>query len=235
MIGYIYKIYDNTNGNVYYGSTINKVSDRIARHRTNYKHFVDGKVTNCKSFDIIKNNDWTWNIEEKVEITEKWELHKLERKYIENNECINKNVPTRTRQEYYQANKEQILEKCKDYHQANREQILEKCKDYRETNREQILEKQKQYYDAHKEEMKEKRKEYYDTNREQILEKGKDYRETNREQINERQKQYYDTNREQILEKRKATMECPNCKMTIGKHQKARHMKTKKCLEHNLI
>ena len=175
MIGYIYKIYDNTNGNVYYGSTINKVSDRISRHRTNYKHFVDGKRTNCKSFDIIKNNDWTWNIEEKVEITEKWELYKLERRYIENNECINKNVPTRTSEEYYQAN------------------------------------------------------------REQINERKRHYRETNREQINERQKQYYDTNREQILEKRKATMECPNCKMTIGKHHKTRHMKTKKCLEHNLI
>ena len=33
--GYVYKIYDNTNGNAYYGSTKCKLSQRLAKHRSN--------------------------------------------------------------------------------------------------------------------------------------------------------------------------------------------------------
>ena len=54
MKGFIYRIYDNTNGNVYYGSTLQKVSQRISEHRSNYKQYLKGKHRNGKSFGIIK-------------------------------------------------------------------------------------------------------------------------------------------------------------------------------------
>ena len=55
---------------------------------------------------------------------------------------LNKMIPSRTNKEYYEENKEQILEYKKEYYEENREQILEYKKEYYEENRERILEKQ---------------------------------------------------------------------------------------------
>jgi hypothetical protein len=41
----------------------------------------------------------------------KKELETRERYYIENNECVNKNMPTRTMKEYQEENKEKIKKK----------------------------------------------------------------------------------------------------------------------------
>ena len=46
----IYKIYDNTNGNCYIGSTKQKINQRLKSHR--------GKFNGCESRNIIKNNDY---------------------------------------------------------------------------------------------------------------------------------------------------------------------------------
>ena len=91
MKGVIYRIYDNTNGNIYYGSTIQSLSNRMASHKMSYKKWIKGdKRQSCKSFEIIKNGDYDYNIVEEVEFENKYELHNRERYYIENNECVNK-------------------------------------------------------------------------------------------------------------------------------------------------
>jgi predicted GIY-YIG superfamily endonuclease len=52
----IYKIIDNTNNNIYIGSTCEPtLARRLAKHLGNYKHYL--KTKNCSfttSFDIIK-------------------------------------------------------------------------------------------------------------------------------------------------------------------------------------
>ena len=70
--------------------------------------------------------------------------------------------------EYYQQNKEHILEHNKEYYQQNKEKIAEKVKEYYETNKEQILEYQKEYREANKETANEKMKEYRQKNRQQL-------------------------------------------------------------------
>lgn len=50
--------------------------------------------------------------------------------YIENNECINKFIPCRTRKERYEANKEEIKDKMKEYQKANRERINKYMREY---------------------------------------------------------------------------------------------------------
>ena len=134
MKGYIYKIYDNTNGNVYYGSTIQKLSCRISSHRANYKKI---STRPCKSFEIIKNGDYSYCVVEEVICENKWELCNRERFWIENNECINKVIPNRTKKEYRQKNKEKINEYQKQFRQENKEKF-------------------KQYYQNRKEKLKEK-------------------------------------------------------------------------------
>ncbi len=129
MKGYIYKIYDNTNGNIYYGSTKEIISKRIAKHRFTYKKYLEGKFNYIKSFDILCNNDYSYCVVEEVEYENKWQLLNRERYYIENNECVNKTIPSRTQKQYYEDNKEIIKEYKKEYYQNNIEIIKQKQKE----------------------------------------------------------------------------------------------------------
>ena len=112
----------------------------------------------------------------------KLELESEERKQIELlGATLNKHIPTRTKKEWYQDNKEQILEEKKEinkqHYQDNKETIAQKGKKYREQNKEKIKEKKKQYYEQNKEKIKEKQKEYYKQNEE----KKKQAHEQNKE------------------------------------------------------
>ena len=155
--GYVYKIFDNTNGNQYYGSTVQTLSMRMSGHRADYKRFMEkGWRSSCRSFDILKNGDYSYSLVEEVECDSKLILHQRERYYIENNDCLNKCIPTRTKQEYREANKEKIKENKKQYSEANKEKIKEYKKEYKEANKEKIKEKDKLYREANKEKIKEK-------------------------------------------------------------------------------
>lgn len=139
----IYKIIDNTNGNIYIGSTTNTLSRRLSEHKSHYKQYLEGKRRNCKSYDILANGDYDIILLEKCEnITSKDELHARERHYIDTLECVNKNIPGRTKKEYYQNNKEEIKEKVKEYYEDNREKIKQYQKEYikewYEMNKEQL-------------------------------------------------------------------------------------------------
>ena len=105
-IGYIYKIFDNTNNNVYYGSTIQKLSIRLSGHRRSYKDYLIGKSRFTTSFKIIENGDYTISLVETIEYNDKIELTARERFYIENYDCVNKVIPNRNLKEYREANKE---------------------------------------------------------------------------------------------------------------------------------
>ena len=110
--GKIYKIVDNTNDAIYIGSTCNSLKNRLSSHKGDYKRFLKGIFNNVKSFDIIKNNDYKIELLENCEVKTKSELLARERFFIENNDCINKNIPGRTHKEadkaYYIANKEKL-------------------------------------------------------------------------------------------------------------------------------
>ena len=124
VIGYIYKIYDNTNGSVYYGSTKETISRRMAGHRASYNRWVAGKARNCKSFDIIKNGDYAYSLVEQVEYDDKLILHQRERFYIENNECVNMCIPNRTQKEWEKKFK-------REYYLKNWEKLQAYQKEYR--------------------------------------------------------------------------------------------------------
>jgi hypothetical protein len=55
----IYKIVDNTNGNIYVGSTIQQpLVRRLDNHRGHYKKYLEGKERKCMSYDILDNGDY---------------------------------------------------------------------------------------------------------------------------------------------------------------------------------
>ena len=156
----IYKIVDNTNGNIYIGSTVKKLSERLGQHRTAYKMFLDGKRGNVKSFEIIKNGDYDIILlEECKDITNKEQLYARERYYIDSLECVNKVIPGRTSKEWYEDNKDQVTQYRKQYYEENKDQVTQYRKQYYEINQEEILNYQKQYYAAHSEKIKQHRNE----------------------------------------------------------------------------
>jgi hypothetical protein len=106
-IAKIYKLFDNTNGNIYYGSSTEKyLCRRLAKHKHHYKDYLKGKHSYVSSFEIIKNNDFDISLVEAFPYCTKEELHRRERFYIENNQCINKNIPGRTHKERKQKEKD---------------------------------------------------------------------------------------------------------------------------------
>ena len=156
----IYKITCNVTGLTYYGSTVNSLSKRMGQHRD---HFKKGRGKSCNSKLVLAAGNYDYCLVEKCPCDDKTELHRRERFYIESNECVNKNIPGRTRKEWKFENKEKILEQTKVYRAAHGED-------------------QKQYRAAHRED----KKQYRAENKEEISEYHKQYRAKNKEKIKAR-------------------------------------------------
>jgi hypothetical protein len=169
--GKIYKIVDNTDGNIYIGSTIEKLCQRIQRHKSDYKRYLEGKCGKCMSYDIIQNGNFDIVLIESIHCESKEELHKKERYYIELFDCVNKNIPGRTKKEYRTDNKHKLSEISKEYYENNKEQVKAKVNEYRINNEVKI---------------KIKKKEFYQANQQKLLETNKQYRLENKDKIKER-------------------------------------------------
>jgi hypothetical protein len=216
--GKIYKIqHKSGEGQVYVGSTTKQyLSQRMDTHRNDYKQWKNGKIGLITSFNIFE----TYGIEnclitllESVNANSKDELLAREAYWIKQLNCVNKFIPNRTRQEYYNDHKEKIVENKKQYYEKNKEKIAEHQKQYRQDNKEEILEKAKQYYDDHKEKLLENKKQYYEDNKEKIVETHKKYQQDNKEKIAEKARQTYI---------------CIACNTTLVLKCKLRHEKSKK-------
>ena len=130
-----------------------------------------------------------------------------ERFYIENNDCVNKNIPNRTQKEWREDNKEKIKEHKKEYYQDNKDRIKEQQKEYHRVNRDKL----KEHYQDNKEKINKQRKEWYQDNKE----KKKEYYQDNKDKIKEYKK-----------ERDKLTFQCLCDGEEHTLNHKARHFKT---------
>jgi hypothetical protein len=144
QLGKIYKIIDNTTNKIYIGSTCEPtLARRLAKHLNNFRHFSNGGTsTYITSFEIFKNDNYDIVLLESYPCNSKDELHSRERFYIENNICVNKTIPGRTKKEgdkiRYENNKEAIKTYVREYARNNSELIKERKRLYREKNKEQL-------------------------------------------------------------------------------------------------
>lgn len=110
--GKIYKIVCHTTGSVYFGSTYERtLNRRLNRHEQLYKNHICNNGKYLSSFDILENNNYEIVLVEEFPCQNKNELLDREKYYIENFECVNIRVPNRTRKEYYEKFKEEILDR----------------------------------------------------------------------------------------------------------------------------
>ncbi len=97
----IYKIVCNETGLCYFGSTIEKyLSNRMAKHRSCYRKFLNDKKQNITSFKVLEKNNYKISLVETVCCDNVYELRNRERFYIENYPCVNKQIPNQTQAEY---------------------------------------------------------------------------------------------------------------------------------------
>jgi len=109
---------------VYYGSTVNPLSKRKNCHKYKFKN----GILDCSSIKLFELGieDVEITLVEYVNCSNKEELLKRERFYIENNNCVNKNIPIKTLEKNNKFNKEYY----KNYYQINKEKFLNRQKEY---------------------------------------------------------------------------------------------------------
>ena len=124
-------------------------------------------------------------------------------------------------QDYYQKNKEELLEKYQDYYQKNKEELLKKDKIKYQKNKEEILEERKDYYQKNKEEILENRKEYSKT-----PEGYKAYKKSNwkRQGLNME-------NFEEVFERYIKTTKCDFCEIELV--MRVKMCAVSKCMDHD--
>ena len=135
---YTIRCYDDDTS-IYVGSTIEKLSARMAKHRCD----------NETSLYKYVNGNWkNWYIElyEEYPCDNKQLLEKREGEITRLIGNINKRIEGRTMKEWRYDNKEQLKEKAKEHYNDNKEKILEKAKKWYQDNKKKILEKAKEYY-----------------------------------------------------------------------------------------
>jgi hypothetical protein len=240
--GFVYKLCcrDLEVKEIYVGSTSN-LKNRKHGHKRSCTIETD-KDYNSPVYTFIRANggfhNWDLIQIERVEFNTRFELHARERHYIELlRATLNKQIPTRTKKEYYdehkeeqkeivkkyyEDNKDQKKEYQKEYYIENKNQINEKAKEYRETHKEKYKEKDKKYYEKNKEEIKEKVKKYYETHKEERLQKDKKYYEENKEEIKQYNKKYREKNKQRLNQR--VICQCGGDYSIAGK---AQHFKTR--------
>lgn len=220
--GKIYKIVDVGYTKCYIGSTCEKLSQRMARHRGTYKSYLkDNKLNTSSSrlFDEFGIENCKIELIEEYPCENKMELLRKEGEHIRNNNCVNKIIAGRTVKEYNEDNKEKISANAKLYKINNHDRL----KQQRESNAEYLKQKSKEHYQANKGYINERHRQQYEANKEDTNKRHKQNYEKNREHI----KQKYYENRDMILANQAQLITCP-CGSIGRKGDKARHERTNK-------
>jgi hypothetical protein len=169
-------IVEHDESEIYIGSTTEDyLSKRFYNHKSTYKCWLKngktGKVSVYNLFNKYGVDNCKIILLENVYANTKDELLSRESFYIRKLKCINKVIPDRSSKEYYETNKDTLLNYNKKYYKTNKDEISNKQKEYYETNKDTLLNYKKEYYETNKDTLLNYRKQYYELNKIKILEK----------------------------------------------------------------
>lgn len=203
--GKIYKIVNDINDEIYVGSTVKTLSNRMAAHRSClkisreknrkiYKSMIEHGVDH---FRIILIELFPCSCIEELRAREDFYIRELNPTLNLCNAVFN-----------HEKRKNYLKEYRKEYYGKNRDVLIEYQKEYRKENADIINAKKKEYY--YKPEIMKRRKEYLQKNAENIRIRDKKYRA--RPEINERKN---------VL--RSIKIDCDYCGYKISKGNLKRH------------
>jgi hypothetical protein len=136
-LGKIYKIVDNTTGNIYIGSTCEKnLSRRLMIHLSAYKRYSVGKMNYITSFEVLKNEDFKIQLLEFYPCNSKVELLNRERYFQNTLICVNKCRPgikiglgkKEYDRQWRDENKEHCIQRRKKYINDHKEYLYKENK-----------------------------------------------------------------------------------------------------------
>lgn len=162
---YCVYLLEDSNGLGYIGSTC-RLNVRLRQHRC--------KNNNARSKLLAK--PFTHLVLEKFE--DKDSMMVAEQFYIKlykslyDDKLVNKVIPLRTDQEYYDENKDKLLEYSRERYYENQHKEIERGKIFRQNNKE----KTKMYYQCNKDKKKAYRKKYYEEHKQKEKEYMRDYK-----------------------------------------------------------
>jgi hypothetical protein len=142
----IYKITSEHTPNVYIGSTIRTLKERLKDHKKDYNRYLKDNNNNyCSSFELIKQPTYEIVLIEEVNVETQTELVKKEGEYIKNTDnCVNKCVAGRSQKEYEKDNAEHRSELGKERYKKNKDAQKLKTKEYYKNNKEALSLKKKE-------------------------------------------------------------------------------------------
>jgi hypothetical protein len=115
--GKVYAIRSHQTEQVYIGSTVERLSARMSKHRAQYKFYKAGKSRYVTSYKMLEYPDAYVELIEKHPCLCREELERLEGQYIRAEpNSVNKIVAGRTRAEYRADNAEQLNAQQKKKH-----------------------------------------------------------------------------------------------------------------------
>ena len=204
--GKVYRILQDNEKTVYIGSTVQTLSARMAEHRKGPELWPTWKL--YKLMAEVGVDHFSIELVVDFPCERREQLHAEEGRQIRLHNTItngcNKQLAGRSKNEWYNENKEEQKEKMKAYHAAHKDEHAKQMKAYAEANKEALSAKKKAYAEANKEKISTKAKAHYEANKEAIISRVKAYATVNKEIIAAKHKQYAEANREAISAKRKA-------------------------------
>ena len=104
----IYKIKSPNTDKIYIGCTKSKLKRRLCEHNSRYRQFLNNKSHYYTSFDVIKCGDAEIELIEEVKVDK--DANVVEGDIIKKTDnCVNRVIAGRTKQQYYQDNRLKIL------------------------------------------------------------------------------------------------------------------------------
>jgi hypothetical protein len=157
--GKIYCIRSFKTDDVYVGSTTLTLAQRLGKHRDDYKQYLKDNKKYVSSFELLKYDDYYIELITLYPCSCIAELKAEEGRYIREWDCVNKNIPGRTKKQHYIDNNEKIREQQIRYYITNRDKINEQRKQKYIDNRYKIKvkERNKQYRIDNREKIKEQK------------------------------------------------------------------------------
>ena len=140
--GKIYALRNSINDEIYVGSTTQRLSKRL------YKHKSDMKTRKSKLYDFMNSigaEHFYIELVENYPCNSKEELERREGQIIRQIATLNQKVAGRTNQEFQIENPEHNKAKYQKYWDKNHEKELNRCREYRENNREKERGRNKKY------------------------------------------------------------------------------------------
>ena len=182
--GTIYVIRNQSDGDIYVGSTCQPLSKRMAMHRSDMKGYKKERKLYTKMNELGADNFYIELVEE-CPCDNLEQLRKKEGEYIRSMGTLNSLISGRTKKEWTLENIEHVKELNHNYYEEHKAEHNERSKKWRKEHSEEMKAYKENWYAENKEDALKKSKERYEENKEHILQRNKEYRVTHKEEIKE--------------------------------------------------